>query len=152
MLFRSAQALRLLEDSLAQGAELANLDLPAPELQFSERNWLIGVRQQLILRLDLETLQPLPGLKLSVDMDPMAMRAIQASGPIPAQALRRAKDEPEAVRWRLQPGSVNTLQLSCWRWSKLGLGSVAITLLLLLVALLQRLRLAAGFGLPQLPA
>ena len=148
----AAQALRLLEDSLAQGAELANLDLPAPELQFSERNWLIGVRQQLILRLDLETLQPLPGLKLSVDMDPMALRAIQASGPIPAQALRRAKDEPEAVRWRLQPGSVNTLQLSCWRWSKLGLGSLAITLLLLLVALLQRLRLAAGFGLPQLPA
>ena len=34
------------------------------------------------------------------------------------------------------------------RWSKLGLGTLAITLLLLLVALLQRLRIAAGFGLP----
>ncbi|MDA0964489.1 MAG: DUF3153 domain-containing protein, partial [Cyanobacteria bacterium] len=65
---------------------------------------------------------------------------------------RRGKGEPEAVRWRLEPGAVNTLQLSCWRWSKLGLGTLAISLLLLLVALLQRLRIAAGFGLPQLPA
>ena len=34
----------------------------------------------------------------------------------------------------------------------LGLGGLAIALLLVLVSLLQRLRLAAGFGLPQLPA
>lgn len=148
----AAQALRLLQDSLEQGAALANLDLPAPELDFQERNWLIGVRQRLAIQLDLETLQPLPGLQLSVALEPLPLRAIQSSGPIPARAMRRGKGEPEAVRWRLEPGAVNTLQLSCWRWSKLGLGTLAISLLLLLVALLQRLRIAAGFGLPQLPA
>ena len=148
----AAQALRLLENSLEQGAKLANLDLPGPDLQFSERNWLIGVRQQLSIRLDLEALQPLPGLKLSVGLEPLALRSIQSSSPNSAQAIRRGKGKPEAVRWTLEPGSINTLRLSCWRWSKLGLGTLAISLLLLLVALLQRLRLAAGFGLPQLPA
>jgi hypothetical protein len=54
--------------------------------------------------------------------------------------------------WRLQPGAINQFEFRCWRWSRLGLGSLAIALLLGLVALLQRLKLAAGFGLPQLPA
>jgi hypothetical protein len=52
----------------------------------------------------------------------------------------------------LQPSALNRLELSCWRWSRLGLGAVGVALLLGLVSLLQRLRLAAGFGLPQLPA
>jgi hypothetical protein len=47
---------------------------------------------------------------------------------------------------------VNRLELVCWRGSRLGLGALGVALLLALVSLLQRLRLAAGFGLPQLPA
>jgi hypothetical protein len=39
-----------------------------------------------------------------------------------------------------------------WRWSPLGLGASLIGLLLALVLGLQRLRLALGFGPPQLPA
>jgi len=57
-----------------------------------------------------------------------------------------------ALVWRLQPGSINRLEFSCWRWSRLGVGALVIGLLFALVALLQRLKLAAGFGLPQLPA
>jgi hypothetical protein len=47
---------------------------------------------------------------------------------------------------------VNRLEIACWRWSRLGLGGLAVALLLVLVSVLQRLRLAAGFGPPQLPA
>jgi hypothetical protein len=52
----------------------------------------------------------------------------------------------------LQPGAINQLQFSCWRWSRLGLGALVIGVLLVVVAVLQRLKLAAGFGPPQLPA
>jgi hypothetical protein len=82
----------------------------------------------------------------------MELQALRRAEPLPAQLLRRRKPEPPALRWPLQPGAVNRLELACWRWSRLGLGALGVALLLALVSLLQRLRLAAGFGLPQLPA
>jgi hypothetical protein len=68
------------------------------------------------------------------------------------QPLPPHQGRPSTLVWHLQPGALNQLEVSCWRWSRLGVGALVIALLLALVALLQRLRLAAGFGLPQLPA
>ena len=51
-------------------------------------------------------------------------------------------------RWRLLPAVEDVQRLS---YGTVAYG-LAISLLLLLVVLLQRLRIAAGFGLPQLPA
>jgi hypothetical protein len=56
------------------------------------------------------------------------------------------------VLWPLQSGRRNTLELECWRWSPLGLGSLVIALMLVLSLALQRLRVSLGFGLPELPA
>ena len=54
--------------------------------------------------------------------------------------------------WPLTIGEQNRLQLSQWRWSRLGLGSLVILALLMLSASLQRLRLLMGFGYPELPS
>lgn len=146
------QALALLSNSLEQAAELAAVDLPPPELILQERNWLLGVRQSFRCSLDLRGVEPLPGLHLSLELEPLALRAVRRAQPLPAEAVSRRGKAPAQVRWPLQPGAVNSFEFSCWRWSRLGLGALLIALLLALVALLQRLRLAAGFGLPQLPA
>lgn len=145
-------ALALLGSSLQQGARLAGVSLPEPQLSLQERNWLLGVRQQLQLELDLRQLQPLPGLSLTVQLEPMRPRAVRLAEPLPAVASVSGRAQSPRLRWSLQPGALNRLELSCWRWSRLGLGGLAIALLLVMVSVLQRLRLAAGFGLPQLPA
>lgn len=148
----AAEAIALLSSSLEQAAQLAAIDLPPPELVLQERNWLLGVRQTFLFSIDLRGLQPLPGLKLRLDLEPLPLRAVRRAAPLPAEAVISRGGSPARVRWSLQPGAVNSLAFSCWRWSRLGLGALLIALLLALVALLQRLRLAAGFGLPQLPA
>jgi hypothetical protein len=148
----AADALALLGFSLQDAARLAGVTLPEPQLSLQERNWLLGVRQQLVIELDLRQLQPLPGLSLTVQLEPMRPRAVRLAEPLPAVASVSGRVQTPRLRWSLQPGALNRLQLSCWRWSRLGLGGLAIALLLVMVSVLQRLRLAAGFGLPQLPA
>ena len=146
------EALALLRTSLVSGAELAGQRLPEPQLSLEERNWLLGVHQRLSLELDLRQLEPLPGLQLTFQLEPMRPRAVRLAEPLATEALASRAGQPPRLRWSLQPGAMNRLQLSCWRWSRLGLGGLAVALLLIAVSLLQRLRLAAGFGLPQLPA
>ena len=149
----AAQAWTLLRSSVASGAHLAGLSLPEPQLDLSERNWLLGVRQRLHVELDLRQLETLPGLDLALRVEPMPARAVRLAQP--EQALPLATpggDQAPALRWPLRPGALNILELSCWRWSRLGLGAALIAALLILVSWLQRLRLAAGFGPPQLPS
>ena len=148
----ASQALELLSTTLEQGAALAAADLSAPAFSLQERNWLLGVRQDFRCSIDLRGLQQLPGLQLNVVLEPLPLRAVRKAEPLAAQAMHVQKNRSSQLIWRLQPGAINQFEFRCWRWSRLGLGALAIALLLALVALLQRLKLAAGFGLPQLPA
>lgn len=141
------QALELLGRSFSTAAQLAGLELPPPQLQLQERNWLLGVRQHVSVGLDLRAVPALPGLELRLHLEPVGLRAVRLAEPLPARALAGRQ-----LTWNLQPGALNRLELRCWRWSRLGLGSLAIGVLLALALLLQRLRLRAGFGLPELPA
>ena len=140
------QALNLIAASLSVASDLADLPLPAPALQWHEQNWLIGVQQQLALDLDLSSLQSLPGLELTLRLRDTSVRAIRRSEPQPAVA------SGNGVVWSLAPGALNRLELRCWRWSPLGLGALAVALLLPAALLLQRQRRQAGFGWPELPA
>jgi hypothetical protein len=146
------QALDLLSATFEQGAALAAVELPTPQFSLQERNWLLGVRQQFHCSLDLRGLQALPGLELKLALEPLPQRAIRQAEPLAVQALPAGQGRPSTLIWHLQPGALNQLEVSCWRWSRLGVGALVIALLLGLVGLLQRLKLAAGFGLPQLPA
>lgn len=152
----AADGLELWRTSLQTGARLAGQTLPDPQLHLSERNWLLGVRQQLRIELDLRQLEALPGLRLRLELEPLPLRAVRLAEPLPAEARSRTGAArgglPPRVRWTLQPGALNRLETSSWRWSRLGLGGLAVAVLLVVVSVLQRLRLAAGFGLPQLPS
>lgn len=142
------RALELLARNLSDAAQLAGVTLPVPELQLQERNWLVGVRQTLELEVDLRTVQPLPGFSAALKLSPAGSGAVQRAAPEPALAL---PGQP-ALRWPLRFGARNTLKLSCWRWSGLGLGGLLIAAALALVLALERLRRLLGFGLPELPA
>jgi len=157
------QALAALEQSLSLISELAATPLPPPTLELRERNWLVGVRQHLLLDLDLTGVPNLPGLQLEMLLDPVAPGDVRRAEPLATRIEAENGDslappEPASghrlgrVLWPLQIGRRNTLELDCWRWSPLGLGSLVIALLLVLSLALQRLRLSLGFGLPELPA
>lgn len=147
----AADALAALGQSLVTAGSLADVELPPPLLTLQETNWLLGVRQQLRLELDLRPLEGLPALSLELLLSPLRPQSVLVASPQPAVAASRA-GLPPAVLWSLQPGRLNQLQIRCWRWSPVGVGGLLIALALLLALLLQRLRLALGFGLPQLPA
>jgi hypothetical protein len=146
----ASTALDLLAGNLEQAAHLAGVSLPPPRLQLQERNWLVGVWQQLQLDLDLREIDNLPGVDLALELQPLRPGAVQRAEP---QAVRPAGPAPaQRLHWPLQLGSRNRLELRCWRWSPLGLGSVLIALALALVSMLTALRRRLGFGLPELPA
>ena len=142
------EALSLLATSLDQAARLAGTNLPPPQLELQERNWLVGVRQSLNLELDLRGITALPGVAASVTLAPASPRAVHLASPEPASAIAGRS----ALRWVLRFGALNQLELHCWRWSALGLGGLLIAASLVLVLLLARLRRLLGFGLPELPA
>ena len=137
---------RLLAISASTAADLAGLDLPPPRLALRERNWLVGAQQDFSLEMDLRQMGSLPGLELRVGLAPFgpgAVRRAQPLAPLP---------EGEGLRWTLQIGALNRLELVSWRWSRLGLGAAAILVLLALALALQRGRWKAGYGWPELPA
>ena len=142
------QALALLAANLLAAADLAGVALPQPDFQLQERNWLVGVRQTLVLAVDLRELAALPGFSAAIDLAPIATAAVQLASPEPAAAIPGRR----ALHWPLRFGALNSLRLSCWRWSGLGLGGVLIAMALALVLALERLRRLLGFGLPELPA
>ena len=143
----SEEASALLSQTVAAAGRTAGLVLPAPTLKLDERNWLVGLKQELLLELDLSALDSLNELQIAVRLrDQASLRSLQSS---PAIASKNAKGE---LIWPLTIGVQNRLQWSQWRWSRLGLGSLAILALLVLTASLQRLRLLMGFGYPELPS
>jgi len=146
------QALAALTRSLTVAAELAGVSPPLTDLSWQEHNWLVGVRQRVSLVVDLTGLPPLAGVDLSLRLVPMTAAAVRSAAPLPVQTLPRQRGAEPQLDWPLGSGQRNVLELQCWRWSRLGLGSVVIALGLVLVSLLQRIRLSLGFGLPELPA
>ncbi|MFM7676853.1 MAG: DUF3153 domain-containing protein [Synechococcus sp.] len=144
----AAPALEQLARQFVEGARLGGLELPPPRLELRERNWGVGVRQELRLEIDLRDLAAVPGLDLGLELVPVRAAAVRSAAPWPTREGRQAGSR----LWPLQPGARNQLELRCWRWSALGLGSAAVVGLLVVVSLLQSLRRRAGFGWPELPA
>jgi hypothetical protein len=140
------QIKELLAASAASAAGLSGLELPPPSLALRERNWLIGAHQVFSLEVDLRQISGLPGLDLSVALGPLGQGAVRSAEPMAAQP------EEDGVRWPLEIGALNRLEVVGWRWSRLGLGGMGIVLLLALALGLQRLRWRAGFGWPELPS
>jgi hypothetical protein len=154
----SDEALASLGRSLEVAAELGGVPLPPPRLRLDEQNWLVGVRQWIVLEIDLREMPTLPGIDLAIRIGPVSSGAVRRAEPLPAHPVKDPADSPEpgsftrAIVWKLQPGQINHLELRGWRWSVLGLGGVGIALLLALTLVLQHVRHHLGYGLPELPA
>ncbi|MEO1001513.1 MAG: DUF3153 domain-containing protein [Cyanobacteria bacterium J06638_7] len=149
----AAAALDTLAASVQEAGRLAGVPLPPPQLLWQERNWLVGVRQQLRLDIDLRTLAAVPGADVSLDLEPLRLGAVRRALPEPARPLPPGRRWRAAqLRWPLRLGERNQLELRCWRWNPLGLGALAIAAALALVLLLAGLRQRLGFGWPELPA
>ena len=88
---------------------------------------LIGIRQDLIVSLDASA-EEIPGLSLHFSLDHGQSTTL------------------------LPTGDQARLELHRWRWSRLGLGSLAVLALLLLSAALQIRRRQLGYGFPELPS
>lgn len=146
----AAAALDALAASLAQGSALAGVELPPPILELQEDNWLLGVRQHLLIRIDLQALQTLDGLDLAVRLTPVRPAAVRQARPLAVRSW--SADGVSGILWPLQSGRINELELRCWRWSPLGLGSLLTGIALVVVLSLQGIRRRLGFGLPELPA
>jgi hypothetical protein len=152
----AAAAMEALAASYGVAAELSGLDLSPPRLQLEERNWLVGVRQHLLLELDLRSVPVVRGLDLALRLEPLTAAAVDRAVPLPVELVavksRRGGSPTHGILWPLQVGQRNVLEVRCWRWSALGLGGGVILAVLALVLALQRIRQRLGFGLPQLPA
>ena len=140
------RAATLLRSSVELAGRSAGLSLPTPDLSVVERNWLIGVQQQLNLRLDLSPLAEFPAGDLQISITPVRDLKQVNSSPMTGRL------KGNGLLWTLESGTINTLQIRRWQWSPLGLGSVLIGLLLLLSFLLQSVRVRLGYGYPELPS
>ena len=105
----------------------AGVELPPPGLTLQERNWLIGVHQTLHLSLDLTSLPTIPDLTINLNLD------------------------HGRQQHRLNSGERTQIELESWRWNPLGLGCLAVLLLLLVSLWLQSIRRGL-FGFPALPS
>ena len=120
-----------LQQQVQGAAQMLGEPLPEPELQWRERNWLVGVQQKLELQWDLTAVKAVPGLELHLHLRPFAERSVQQARPEVAQEGATGLD------WQPQPAMTNRLVLRCWRWSALGLGAAAIAALLSLTVVLR---------------
>ena len=143
---QSDRAAQLMRSSVELAGRSAGITLPTPDLSIAERNWLVGVQQQLNLRLDLSPLAEFPAGDLQIRITPVHDLQQVTSSPISGRL------KGDVLIWTLDSGSVNQLTIQRWQWSPLGLGSVLIALLLLLSFLLQSIRVRLGFGYPELPS
>ncbi|NCU95691.1 MAG: DUF3153 domain-containing protein [Betaproteobacteria bacterium] len=138
------QALDELSRTIQRATDLAGLDLPPPRLQVHSRNWMVGIRERISLELDLRRLPAWVPDGLALRLEPLAPRAVRSASPQPLST-------DTGLLWTLEAGAPNQLVLALWRWSALGLGSLAIAALLMLSLVLQWLRRQLGYGWPQLP-
>ena len=85
----SEDAAALLSQTVAAAGRTAGLVLPAPTLKLEERNWLVGVKQELLLELDLSALESLNELQIAVRLgNQTSLRRLQSS---PAMASKNTK-------------------------------------------------------------
>jgi len=126
-------------DPLAQTEDDDLVQLTA-RAALQQNNLLVLERDRLALEIDLRSLGVLDraGSTLSIDSGALLDLEFALSAPWGARPLERAPDgaiappvqrEGQRLVWRLQPGQVNHLEAAYWLPSWLGLGTVAIALL-----------------------
>ena len=116
-----------------------------PEIELKEKNWLIGVKQNLNIALNLKDIPNIPGLEMTFIVKPVQKKQVIISEPL------TTTHEGSEVVWEIKKGSTNKLSLVHWEWSQLGLGLLIVIGITILSRILQSIRLKMGFGFDELP-
>ncbi len=135
----------LLKKTIAIAANKAGITPPPTNIHLAEKNWLIGIEQNLDLEVDLSDLPEVPGLKLAILIPSSPNTKISTAKPSFPILVNKN------LNWSLQPGSVNTLSLHKWQWSRIGLGTLIILVIMSISIILQYVKLQMGLGFPELP-
>ncbi len=143
--FSSKDANTTLQNIASIAAENAGFESPKIELSLQEKNWLIGLEQEINLNIDLREIPEVPGLRLGIIINSAYQKDLPISSPLSSSFLDKK------IKWPLQVGSINNLSLHKWQWSRIGLGTILIFLLMIFSMTLQYLRLELGLGFPELP-
>ncbi len=141
----SREANILLQKTFKSVNDASFLELEKPQLILNESNWLILVKQVLILNIDLKNLNNLPGLDLSVLIEPPHQRGDLITSPLESSINNKF------INWKLKPGEFNKLELHSWQWNWLGIVVISTVFLMALLFGLQLIRLKLGFGFSELP-
>jgi len=105
-------------------------------LQLNQSNWLVTERNHLTFDLDLQALAVLsskgnvlvsPGSLLALEFSLSNAWGAQGNGNVPLQV----QEEGKRLVWTLNPGVVNHVEATFWVPSPLGMGTVAIALLVI---------------------
>ncbi len=126
-------------------SQSSGLELSIPEISLIEKNWIIGLKQNLLIKIDLTKLPSIPGAKFTITFSPSSNNSVIISKPL------LIEKQDDLISWVLKEGSYNELSINEWRWNPIGLGTIFIIIIMSLSFLLQRIKLTIGYGFPQLP-
>ncbi len=141
----SKNANKLLKKTISIASENAGFEIPQAEINLVEKNWLIGIDQNLDFSIDLRELPKVPGLKLGVKIDSKSIKNPPKGYPLDPSL---ANNE---IAWELEMGSINNLSFHRWQWGKIGIGSLLILSIMIFSMILQYLKRQMGLGFPELP-
>tara|TARA_B100000945_G_scaffold43190_1_gene29366 strand:+ start:7 stop:1101 length:1095 start_codon:yes stop_codon:yes gene_type:complete len=136
---------QLLENITSAASKTSGFDIKKPEIIRTNRNWIIGTRQQLELYINLEDLPKIPGLKINITVNGIGNKNNFQTKPLEPTLKNGSMFLP------LEIGQVNQLKVSYWKWDQIAVGLIFTISVTLMSIFLQKFRLNMGFGFPELP-
>ena len=135
----------LLKQIALVASKTSGFNIDKPEIITTNRNWIIGTKQNLKVYFDLRELPKIPGLKLNLIMHDIDTKNNFKTKPLETTIKKNLTLLP------LEIGQINQLEVSYWKWNQISVGIILIISLTLISLSLQTLRLKMGFGFPELP-
>ena len=136
---------QLLNQITSAAAKTSGFNINKPEIITTNRNWIIGSKQNLKVYFDLRELPKIPGLKLNLIMHNISNQNNFKTKPL------KATFEKELTILPLEVGQINQLEVSYWKWNLISIGIILIISMVFISIFLQTFRLKMGFGFPELP-
>ncbi len=135
----------LLQQIALAASKASGFNVDKPEIITTNRNLIIGTRQNFKIYFDLREIPKIPGLKLNLiihDIDKKNNFKTKPLTPTFKKGLTLLS---------LEIGQLNQLEVSYWKWNQISVGIILIISLTLISIFLQTFRLKMGFGFPELP-
>ena len=110
----------LLKQIASVASKTSGFNINKPEIITTNRNWIIGTRQNLKIYFDLRDLPKIPGLKLNLIMHDISYK----------NKFKTKPQEPTLKKGltflNLEIGQINQLEVSYWKWNLISVGIILI--------------------------